>query len=142
MVVTFAPVNVTTELKSVEMDHEALSEALAGDNVDFNAMNVSVNNVRCGNVVGDSKNDPPMEAAGFLAQVIILNHPDCHTTHTACKFAELEEKIDHHSGRKLGDGPKFFKSSDPVIIDMFLASLCVLRASLTILLWIILLFMT
>uniref|UniRef100_UPI00351A79A5 EF-Tu/IF-2/RF-3 family GTPase n=1 Tax=uncultured Paracoccus sp. TaxID=189685 RepID=UPI00351A79A5 len=28
MVVTFAPVNVTTEVKSVEMHHEALSEAL------------------------------------------------------------------------------------------------------------------
>ena len=32
MVVTFAPVNVT-EVKSVEMHHEALSEALPGDNV-------------------------------------------------------------------------------------------------------------
>ncbi|MBZ3883041.1 Elongation factor 1-alpha 1 [Sciurus carolinensis] len=31
MVVTFAPVNVTTEVKSVEMHHEALSEALPGE---------------------------------------------------------------------------------------------------------------
>ncbi|XP_037704843.1 putative elongation factor 1-alpha-like 3 [Choloepus didactylus] len=30
MVVTFAPVNVTTEVKSVEMHHEAWSEALLG----------------------------------------------------------------------------------------------------------------
>ncbi len=30
MVVTFAPVNVTTEVKSVEMHHEALSEAMPG----------------------------------------------------------------------------------------------------------------
>lgn len=28
MVVTFAPVNVTTEVKSVEMHHEAVSEVL------------------------------------------------------------------------------------------------------------------
>uniref|UniRef100_A0A4D5RAB8 Tr-type G domain-containing protein n=1 Tax=Homo sapiens TaxID=9606 RepID=A0A4D5RAB8_HUMAN len=75
MVVTFAPVNVTTEVKSVEMHHEALSEALPGDNVGFNVKNVSVKDVRRGNVAGDSKNDPPMEAAGFTAQVIILNHP-------------------------------------------------------------------
>ncbi|KAI4578808.1 hypothetical protein MJT46_000176 [Ovis ammon polii x Ovis aries] len=40
MVVTFAPVNVTTEVKSVEMHHEALSEALPGDNVGFNVKNV------------------------------------------------------------------------------------------------------
>ncbi|CAD7673415.1 unnamed protein product [Nyctereutes procyonoides] len=60
MVVTFAPVNVTTEVKSVEMHHEALSEALPGDNVGFNVKNVSVKDVRRGNVAGDSKNDPPM----------------------------------------------------------------------------------
>uniref|UniRef100_A0A8I3S0I8 Tr-type G domain-containing protein n=1 Tax=Canis lupus familiaris TaxID=9615 RepID=A0A8I3S0I8_CANLF len=129
MVVTFAPVNVTTEVKSVEMHHEALSEALPGDNVGFNVKNVSVKDVRRGNVAGDSKNDPPMEAAGFTAQVIILNHPgqisagyapvlDCHTAHLACKFAELKKKIDRRSGKKLEDGPKFLKSGDAAIVDM------------------------
>ncbi|EPY75920.1 eukaryotic translation elongation factor 1 alpha 1 isoform 2-like protein [Camelus ferus] len=129
MVVTFAPVNVTTEVKSVEMHHEALSEALPGDNVGFNVKNVPVKDVHRGNVAGDSKNDPPMEAAGFTAQVIILNHPgqisagyapvlDCHTAHIACKFAELKEKIDRHSGKKLEDGPKFLKSGDAAIVDM------------------------
>ena len=71
MVVPFAPVNVTTEVKSVEMHREALSEALPGDNVGFNVKNMSVKDVHRGNVVGDSKNDPPMEAAGFTAQVDI-----------------------------------------------------------------------
>nr|XP_048283588.1 elongation factor 1-alpha 1-like [Myodes glareolus] len=129
MVVSFAPVNVTTEVKSVEMHHEALSEALPGDNVGFNVKNVSVKDVRRGNVVGDSKNDPPMEAAGFTAQVIILNHPgqisagyasvlDCHTAHIAYKFAELKEKIDRRSGKKMEDGPKFLKSGDAAIVDM------------------------
>uniref|UniRef100_A0A2K5R2R6 Tr-type G domain-containing protein n=1 Tax=Cebus imitator TaxID=2715852 RepID=A0A2K5R2R6_CEBIM len=129
MVVTFAPVNVTTEVKSVEMHHEALSEALLGDNVGFNVKNVSVKDVHHGNVAGDSKNDPPMEAAGFTAQVITLNHPDQisagdapvldgHMAHIACKFAELKEKIDRRSGKKLEDGPKFLKSDDAAIIDM------------------------
>merc|ERR1712051_603968 len=40
MVVTFAPVNVTTEVKSVEMHHEALPEAVPGGNVGFNVKNV------------------------------------------------------------------------------------------------------
>ncbi|ELW63310.1 Putative elongation factor 1-alpha-like 3 [Tupaia chinensis] len=68
-------VNVKTEVKSVEMHHEALSEALSRDNVGFNVKNISAKDVRCGYVASDSKNDPPMEAAGFTAQVIILNHP-------------------------------------------------------------------
>ena len=41
-VVNFAPVNLTTEVKSVEMRHEAMAEALPGDNVGFNIKNVSV----------------------------------------------------------------------------------------------------
>lgn len=69
MVVTFAPVNITTEVKSVEMHHEALSEALPGDNVGFNVKNVSVKDIRRGNVCGDSKADPPQEAAQFTSQV-------------------------------------------------------------------------
>ncbi len=69
MVVTFAPANVTTEVKSVEMHHETLVEALPGDNVGFNVKNVSVKDIRRGNVAGDSKNDPPMQVANFTAQV-------------------------------------------------------------------------
>jgi len=42
MIVTFAPQNLTTEVKSIEMHHEALQEALPGDNVGFNIKNVSV----------------------------------------------------------------------------------------------------
>lgn len=129
MVVTFAPVNVTTEVKSVEMHHEALSDSLPGSNVGFNVKNLSVKEVRCGNVARDSKNDSPIEAAGFNDQVIILNHPgqirascapvlDCHITHVVCKFAELKEKIDRRSGKKLEDGPKFLKSGDAAIVDM------------------------
>ena len=69
MVVTFAPVGITTEVKSVEMHHEALTEALPGDNVGFNIKNVSVKEIRRGMVAGDSKKDPPKEAKNFTAQV-------------------------------------------------------------------------
>ncbi|KAM4889334.1 LOW QUALITY PROTEIN: elongation factor 1-alpha 1-like [Thomomys bottae] len=126
-VVTFAPANVTTE--DIDMHHEALSEALPGDNVEFNIKNASVTDVCCDNVAGDSKNDLPMEAAGFTAQVIILNHPgqisagyapglDCHTAHIACKFTELKEKIDRRSGKKLEESSIFLKSGDAAIVDM------------------------
>lgn len=73
MVVTFAPANITTEVKSVEMHHEALQEAVPGDNVGFNVKNVSVKELRRGYVAGDSKNNPPKAAADFLAQVCKKN---------------------------------------------------------------------
>lgn len=69
MVVVFAPANITTEVKSVEMHHEALPEALPGDNVGFNVKNVSVKELRRGYVAGDSKNAPPRGAQDFTAQV-------------------------------------------------------------------------
>merc|ERR1712048_739971 len=129
MVVTFAPVNVTTEVKSVEMHHESLPEAGPGDNVGFNVKNVSVKDIRRGNVASDSKNDPAKEAKTFTAQVIVMNHPgeigngyspvlDCHTAHIACKFTELKEKIDRRSGKKMEDFPKKIKSGDAAIVLM------------------------
>ncbi|VDK58845.1 unnamed protein product [Cylicostephanus goldi] len=129
MVVTFAPQNVTTEVKSVEMHHESLPEAGPGDNVGFNIKNVSVKDIRRGSVCSDSKNDPAKEARSFNAQVIIMNHPgqiaagytpvlDCHTAHIACKFAELKEKVDRRTGKKVEDNPKFLKSGDAGIVEL------------------------
>eukprot|EP00796_Vickermania_ingenoplastis_P013569 gene13568-biopygen176 len=71
-VVTFAPANVTTEVKSIEMHHETLPEAVPGDNVGFNVKNVSVKDIRRGNVCGNSKNDP--EGGGGLHRP--RDHPE------------------------------------------------------------------
>jgi len=129
MVVHFAPANITTEVKSVEMHHESLVEAVPGDNVGFNVKNVSIKDIKRGMVASDSKNDPAKEAKSFLAQVIVLNHPgeiragyqpvlDCHTAHVACKFAELVEKIDRRSGKVLEEFPKTVKSGDAAMITL------------------------
>ncbi|KAA0197004.1 hypothetical protein HAZT_HAZT005580 [Hyalella azteca] len=129
MVVAFAPNGPVTEVKSVEMHHEALLEANPGDNVGFNVKNVSVKDLKRGFVTSDSKNDPAKEAADFLAQVIVLNHPgqiqagyspvlDCHTAHIACKFAELVTKIDRRTGKELEANPKNVKSGDSCMVKM------------------------
>ncbi|KAJ3035153.1 translation elongation factor EF-1 alpha [Rhizophlyctis rosea] len=127
MVVTFAPANVTTEVKSVEMHHEDLpGGGKAGDLVGFNVKDASVKEIRRGMVASDSKNDPAKEAASFNAQVIVLAHPgqiaagyspvlDCHTAHVACKFSELIAKIDRRSG-----------SGDAAIVKMIpIKAMCV-----------------
>merc|ERR1711887_307375 len=129
MVVTFAPNQLTTEVKSVEMHHESLDQAIPGDNVGFNVKNVSVKDIRRGNVASDSKNKPATGVADFTAQVIVLNHPgqvsngyspvlDCHTAHIACKFKEIKEKVDRRTGKSTENEPKFIKSGDAAIVKL------------------------
>merc|ERR1711970_253981 len=127
MVVTFAPLALTTEVKSVEMHHESIPEAVPGDNVGFNIKNVSVKDIKRGFVASDSKNKPCKEAVCFEAQVIVMEHPgqvsngyspvlDCHTAHIACKFNEIKEKVDRRTGKATEDMPKFVKSGDAAIV--------------------------
>jgi elongation factor 1-alpha len=129
MVVTFAPAQLSTEVKSVEMHHESLPEAVPGDNVGFNVKNLSVKEIRRGFVAGDSSKDPPCPTADFNAQVIVLNHPgqisngyspvlDCHTAHVACKFKEISQKMDRRSGKVLEENPKFVKSGDACMVTL------------------------
>jgi elongation factor 1-alpha len=129
MIVTFAPNGVTTEVKSVEMHHEVLEKAEPGDNVGFNVKNVSVKDIKRGNVCSDSKNDPALPVAEFDAQIIVLDHPgkimpgytpvlDCHTAHIACRFNTLLILLDKRTGKKLEDNPKFLKSGQAAIVEM------------------------
>uniref|UniRef100_A0A1J3DQJ2 Elongation factor 1-alpha n=2 Tax=Noccaea caerulescens TaxID=107243 RepID=A0A1J3DQJ2_NOCCA len=129
MKVSFAPANVETEVKSVEMHHESIPEAIPGDNVGFNVKGLSVKDIKRGYVCGDSKNDPPKEVETFDAQVIIMNHPgqiengytpvlDCHTAHIACKFQEIKAKIDRRTGKATEEEPKFVKNGDSALITL------------------------
>ena len=127
MTVSFAPGDVKTEVKSVEMHHTSIPEAIPGDNVGFNVKGLSTKDIKRGYVCGDSKNDPPREVENFLAQVIIMNRPgqiengycpvlDCHTAHIAYKFTEIQSKIDRRTGKALEEGPKSVKNGDSALI--------------------------
>jgi len=129
MVVTFGPMNITTEVKSVEMHHEVVEEALPGDNVGFNVKNLSVKDIKRGYVCSDSKNDPAQDTEMFLAQVIVLNHPgqiqngytpvlDCHTSHIACKFSKIRSKVDKRNGKVTEEEPQSIKSQDAAMVEL------------------------
>jgi len=129
MTVTFAPGDLTTEVKSVEMHHEALEQAVPGDNVGFNVKNLSIKDIRRGMVCGDSKNDPPKGCASFDAQVIVLNHPnqisngytpvlDCHTSHIACKFEKIQNRMDKRTGKVEEENPKGIKTGDAAMVTI------------------------
>jgi elongation factor 1-alpha len=127
--VHFAPSDVTTECKDVEMHHEKLEQAVPGDNVGFNVKNVSVKDIKRGNVASNAKDDPAKETAEFFSQVIIMNHPgqisagyapvlDCHTAHIACKFSAIHQKIDRRSGKVMEENPKAVKNGDACLATL------------------------
>ena len=129
MMVRFTPSNLTSECKSVEMHHEQLPQAIPGDNVGFSVRNISVKDIKRGYVCSNDKEDPAKEVETFVAQVIVLNHPnqinagyspvlDCHTTHTACKFDHLNAKIDRRTGKTTEENPQFIKSGDCALVKL------------------------
>lgn len=61
--------------------------------------------------------------------MIVLNHPgeihngyqpvlDCHTAHVACKFANIQTKMDRRSGKTLEENPKKIKSGDAAMVKL------------------------
>merc|ERR1712054_552425 len=139
MSITFGPVGTTTDCKSVEMHHESVSEAIPGDNVGFNVKGLSVSDIKRGYVASDSKNSPAQNTDYFKAQVIVMNHPgqimngyapvlDCHTCHIACKFTEIENKMDKRTGKVTEEFPKHIKSGDAAIVKMTPSKMMVVEA--------------
>ena len=127
--IKFAPSDIVTDCKDVEMHHEKLEQAMPGDNVGFNIKNVSVKDIKRGYVASNNKDHPAKETASFTSQVIIMNHPgqisngyapvlDCHTAHIACKFKEITQKIDRRTGKVMEENPKFIKNGDASIVKL------------------------
>lgn len=128
-VVQFGPMGQKSEVRCVEMHHEKVDEAGPGDNVGFNVKGLAVNELKRGYVASDSKKDPALDTEMFVAQVIVMNHPgqimngytpvlDCHTSHTACKFGKILNKINQRTGKETEVEPKFLKNGDAGMVEM------------------------
>lgn len=129
MEVYFSPAAKSTEVKSIEMHHTSIPQAEPGDNIGFNVKNLSIKDIKRGNVCGNLKDNPPREAESFNAQVIILNHPgkinkgyqpvlDCHTAHIACKFDTLLAIVDKRTNKVLEENPKDLKKGDAGLVKL------------------------
>lgn len=125
----FGPTGLTTEVKSVEMHHEALDQAVPGDNVGFNCKNVSVKDIKRGYVASNASDDPAKAVDTFSAQVIVMSHPgeirngyspvlDCHTCHIATKFKNIDEKKDRRTNKTMEANPSCVKSGDSCVVTM------------------------
>jgi len=126
--IIFEPPSVSGEVKSIEMHHEAIPEALPGDNIGFNVRGVSKNDIRRGDVCGHPGN-PPTVVRDFTAQIVVLQHPTAitvgytpvvhaHTAQIACRFIELQKKLDPRTGQIKEENPQFIKTGDAAVVKM------------------------
>ncbi len=126
--IIFMPSGVQTEVKSIEMHHQQLSEAKPGDNIGFNIKGVDKKELNTGEVIG-TPDSPPTVADTFNAQVVVLEHPTAiaknytpvfhiHTLQVACRVEEILEKKDPKTGQTLQQNPDFIKTGDIAIVKV------------------------
>jgi len=126
--VIFQPANVSGEIKSIEMHHEEIPEAVPGDNIGFNVRGVGKDDIRRGDVCGHP-DKPPTVADEFTAQMVVLQHPSaitvgytpvfhCHTAQVACTLTELKSKLDPKTGQAKEEKPDFLKTGDAAIVQV------------------------
>jgi len=122
------PGGATGEVKTIEMHHETLNQAVPGDNVGVNIRGIAKNEIRRGDVAGPS-NDPPTVAKAFTAQIMVLNHPSvitkgytpvfhCYTAQVACRFDEILKKLDPKTGQVKEENPDFIKTGDAAVVKI------------------------
>ncbi|VVB71367.1 Elongation factor 1-alpha [uncultured archaeon] len=126
--VMIMPEGVTGEVKSIEMHHQQLAQAVPGDNVGFALKGVEKSAIKRGSVVCDPKSPCPV-AEEFTAQIVVLNHPTAigknytpvfhlHTAQLACTVTEIMEKKDPKTGQAMPGTPDFIKTGDVAVIKV------------------------
>ena len=110
------------EIKTIEMHHETLSEAVAGDNVGINIRGVGKKDIARGDVICDAAKPIPI-VKEFIATITVINHPTVlakgytpvfhvHTAQVPCQFIELIAQIDPRTGGVIKENPDFLKNGD------------------------------
>jgi len=126
--VVIMPAGIKAEIKSIEMHHQPLPEAKAGDNIGFNLRGVGKGDIKKGDVVCDPSN-PATVAEEFTAQIIVLNHPTViapgytpvfhiHTAQVTCTITEIIKKMDPKTGQVVQEKPEYIKTGDAAVIKV------------------------
>jgi elongation factor 1-alpha len=111
---------IAGEIKTVEMHHEQMPQAEAGDNVGINIKGVGKKDIARGDVVCDAAK-PATIAEEFVAQIAIISHPTViakgytpvfhvHTAQVPVQFIELIEKTSPDG--VTAKNPDFLKNGD------------------------------
>ncbi len=124
--VIFMPAKAIGEVKSIEMHHQEIKEALPGDNIGWNVRGVEKKDIRRGDVCGHP-DKPPAVAEEFTAQIVVLQHPSavtvgytpvlhCHTAQVAGTIIAILKKLDPKTGQTAAENPDFIKAGDAAIV--------------------------
>jgi len=119
---------VSGEVKSIEMHHEQLKQAIPGDNVGFNVRGIDKKDIARGDVLGHTDNVPTV-ASEFTAQIVVLNCKNVittgytpvfhiHTAQVACQIIAIEKKLNAATGETIAENPDFIKNGDAAIIKV------------------------
>ena len=126
--VIFMPAKAVGEVKSIEMHHQEIKEALPGDNIGWNVRGVEKKDIRRGDVCGHP-DKPPVVAEEFTAQIVVLQHPSaiaagytpvihCHTAQVAATITAILKKLDPKTGQVAQENPDFIKAGDAAIVTI------------------------
>jgi len=124
--IVFMPPGIVGEVRTIEMHHERLSEALPGDNIGFNVRGISKDQVRRGDVAGHLTN-PPTVVEEFTARVLVVWHPSAihvgytpvihaHTASVACRIVEIIGRLDPKTGKIAEKNPQFIRPGESAVI--------------------------
>ncbi|NYZ75705.1 translation elongation factor EF-1 subunit alpha [Candidatus Micrarchaeota archaeon] len=126
--IAFMPSGAKGEVKSIEMHHQPLTQAVPGDNVGFNVKGVDKKDLRRGEVAGPASN-PPTVVQEFTANIVVLEHPTAiakgytpvfhiHTSQMACTITDILEKKDPKTGQTVQKNPDFIKTGDVAVVKV------------------------
>jgi elongation factor 1-alpha len=126
--IIFMPAKAVGEVKSIEMHHQEVKEAVPGDNIGWNVRGVEKKDIRRGDVCGHT-DKPPCVAEEFTAQIVVLQHPSaiaagytpvihCHTAQVAGMITAILKKLDPKSGQVAAENPDFIKAGDAAIVTI------------------------
>ncbi len=126
--IVFMPAKAVGEVKSIEMHHQEIKEALPGDNIGWNVRGVEKKDIRRGDVCGHT-DKPPTVAEEFTAQIVVLQHPSaisvgytpvlhCHTAQVAGAITAILKKLDPKTGQVAAENPDFIKAGDAAIVTI------------------------
>ena len=131
MRVTFPLSNITSEVKSIEMFHTKIGEA-----VPYNIVGVCIDedasSIVKRDVCGEANRNRPLECIGFTAKLMIKNHPGkiyvgyepilyCRAGRVQCKFEKFIQRINRYHGNKVIENPEWIQKDDAAVVDIRLS---------------------